>query len=120
MAVSLQRLILFLCMLLVALPAWAGLPVYYTQVSASDVSSTVTVSLGVTADRAFTVTVANDGTKVIYVNTNGAPATASNLKILAGEIHKFSTNGSYPITVLSIICGAGETSTVRVFAFPTK
>lgn len=97
---------------------WAGLPVYYTQVSASDANTTVTVSLSAFSNQALTVTVANDGSNEVFVNTNGSTATTANLKILAGEIHKFTADAGMGITTIGIICSAGETSTVRVFAFP--
>jgi hypothetical protein len=107
-------------LLLVPLQALSGLPIYYTQVSASDVSSTVTITLADTSNQAFSVVLANDGTKAVYVNANGATATTANMKMLPGEIHTLHTAAGQNITVLGIICGAGDTSTVRVFGFPTR
>jgi hypothetical protein len=111
---------LLLLWLVSAAPATAGLPIYYQVVNATDVNTIVTVVLAETGDRAYTVTIANDGAKSVFITMNGTVAVAAtDLEMLAGEIHKFTSGGTYGIHTLGIICKAGETSAVRVFAFPT-
>lgn len=115
-----RTLLSLICALLLLVSVGvAGVPIFYEEVSVTDTSSTVTIDLDVTADKAFSIIVTNDGANEIFVNFNGSPALTTHPKLLTGETLNVKASGGFSITTISIIASTGETATARVFAFPT-
>ena len=116
--------LLFLTVLLLVLPlallAHAGAPFYRQTVSATQTNTVVTFTIPESNNEACRVTIANDGTKTVYVNPNGSVAVvATSIPVLASEIHFLTTTGAYGcIKTLGLICDTGDTASVRVLAFP--
>lgn len=109
---------LLLFLLLIPIVSWAGLPMYYREVSATQTNTTVTFTLIPSDNKVFAVTLKNDGSNEVFFNSNGPTATTSSAKLLAGESIVLRSRSA--ITVMGLICSAGETTTVRVFGFPSQ
>lgn len=112
-----KALIVFFLLLLVACPSFAGQPHFSAVVSVTDVNTNTPI-VGV---RGNSVLIKNDGPDEVYFDVLTGEATATGAPLLAGEAIVVTAGGS-PLFVenVGLICAAGETATVRIFAFPSE
>ena len=101
----------------------AGQEEFFEVVSATDVNTTVTISLTQALGLAHSVTIVNESTSTdeVYYDMSDGVATTSNAYLEPGESRTIdSGNGKFPIASIGLICDTGETATVRVYALPSQ
>ncbi len=117
----LRRLSLLLLIILIWTSAWAVMPVFFASVSASQTNTATNITMANTDNKAYAVTLINDGPSTVYFDLTGVAATTSSPSLKTGESLTFtSARGQYPITRVDLICAAAQTATVRVYAVPAQ
>lgn len=104
--------------------ALAGQPTYFEEVSASDTNSTVDIKTGL-GQSADAVIIKNDGPNAVWVDILDGVAVegaSENFRLDPDDapLNITSGGGQYRIGSVGIITGAGDSATVRVYAFPSK
>lgn len=112
-----RLLIFLLALVLVAYPSFGGQPHFSATVSVTDVNTNTEI----TGIRGNTVLIINDGAGSVYFDVLDGVAVPTGAALDAGESIIVTAGGStLYVTNVGLICAAGQTATVRIFAFPSE